>query len=156
MFPCLHVCGWLNIDHLLIVWWPRRTLSAVHIDPDAWTPTPTFVFRRMNLSPDVHLAPTYVFQHVNPSPDVRFPDAWTCPDVRFPMREPFPTLRVFPTRESPSLRAISDAWNFETVSICDRSSYWSFNAFSQHMKSFNMCSWLVKHSDVPWRARTST
>ena len=40
------------------LWWPRRTLSVVHIDPDAWTPLPTFVFRRIS-----------------------------CPDVRFPTRE---------------------------------------------------------------------
>ena len=117
-------------------------------------PLPTFVFRRMNPTPDVHLAPTYVFRRVNPLPTFVFPTrelAPTCvsrcvnlsrrsffrrvnpsPDVPFPMRE-----------------------TFETVSICDRSSYWSFNAFSQHVKCSDMRSRLVKHSDVPRRVRTS-
>ena len=43
---------------------------------------------------------------------------------------------------------------FETILICD--SYWSINAFSQHVKSSNMRSRLVKHSDVPRRVRTRT
>ena len=141
------------IGHRAKIWWPRRTLSVVHIDPDTWILLPTFVFRRTNPSPDVHLAPTYVFRLVNPSPDVRFPDAWTCPDVRFPMREPFPTFVFRRVNPSPDVR-FPTRETFETVSLCD--SYWSFNAFFQHVKSFNMRSRPVKHTDVSRRVRTST
>ena len=101
-------------------------------------------------------------RRVNPYPDVRFPTheplsrRSSCPDVRFPTRKPL-FRRLFSGRVNPSPYVrFPYARNFETVSICDRSSYWSFNAFSQHMKSFNMRFRFVKHSDVPWRVRTST
>ena len=116
-----------------IIWWPRRTLSVVHIDPDAWTPLPTCVSRHVNPSPDVHLAPTCIPRCVNPSPDVRLPDAWT----------PLPMSDFRRVNPSP------DVW----FPMCDTGLPTHF----PNMWNLPMCvSRLVKHSDVPRRVRTST
>ena len=110
-------------------------------------------------------------RRVNTSSDVRFPTheplsrRSSCPDIRFPTRQPLSrrsfsrcvnlSRRSFSRRvkSSPDVRFLTRE-TFETVSICD--SYWSFNVFSQHVKSSNMRSRLVKHSDVPQRVHTST
>ena len=96
---------------------------------DARAPLPTFILPRHTFSDSSIPLPTFVFptrvsRCVNLSRSVK-----PSPDVRFLTRE-----------------------TFETVSICD--SYWSFNAFSQHVKSSNMRSRLVKHSNVPQRVHS--
>ena len=108
----------------------RRSFS------DARTPLPTFILSRHTFSDSSTPLPTFVFptcvsRCVNLSRRSFSRRVNPSPDVRFPTRE-----------------------TFETVSICD--SYWSFNAFSQYVKSSNVRSRLVKHSDVPQRVHTST
>ena len=51
-------CGWF-------LWWPKRILSVVHIDHDAWTPLPTFILLWCTYMQQATYQNSFVHQKLN-------------------------------------------------------------------------------------------
>ena len=151
----MHIIKYVHIRSSFL-WWPRRTLSVVHIDPDAWTPLPTFnqsscPDERFPMSeplptftlPTRELAPTCVSRCVNLSRRFAFSRRVNPPPyVRFPMRETLKLFRYVIDQATGLLMRFPNIWNLSTCVLDLWNTPMCHGVHVQVLKGCMGCHWI--------------